>query len=151
MATTRETYVLDASVAVKWHLQDEQYAEVSVELLGRYSLGEMNLIAPDQIRYEVPSAIAVATLGSKPRLTVQEGREAIEEFLALGLTTIGTNELILAANQLVHQFAIAFYDALYLALAFETTYALVTADRRFYDRIRRLPLALWITDPRLRV
>jgi predicted nucleic acid-binding protein len=91
----------------------------------------------------------VATLGSAPRLTIQEGREAIEEFLALDLATVGTDQLILAAYPLVQQFAIAFYDALNLALAFETAYPLVTADGRFYDRVRQLPEALWITDPQL--
>ena len=33
MAPTADTVVVDASVAVKWHLQDEEYADEAAELL----------------------------------------------------------------------------------------------------------------------
>lgn len=95
------------------------------------------------------SAVTLATQGANARLTVQDGQDAIAEFLALGLTTLGTDALILAAYPLVHQFGIALYDALYMALALETANPLVTADGKLYDRIRQLPLAIWISDPRV--
>jgi predicted nucleic acid-binding protein len=144
MLATAETVVVDASVAVKWLLQDEDYAPEAERLLTRFSQGDVILAAPDHIRYEVPAAITVATIGSQPRLTRQQGQSAIEEFLALGLTTVGTDRLILAAYPLVHQYAIALYDALYLALSRQLGCSLVTADRKLYQRIGRLPEVHWI-------
>lgn len=138
--------VVDASVVVKWHLQDEEYVIPSLKLLDQFAAGHVDLLAPAQIRYEVSSAITVATCGGAPRLTADQGLEAIEEFLALGLTTISDNEVIHSAYGLVHQYDVAFYDALYLACAITLNCPLVTADYRFYQRIRTLPSALWIGD-----
>ena len=98
------------------------------------------------IRYEVASAITVATFGANPRITQDQAREAIEEFLALGLPTMDTDHLIVAAYALVHQYGIALYDGLYLALAQRLQRPLITADNRFYQRVRSLPSATWIGD-----
>ena len=67
----------------------------------------------------------------------------------LGLTTVGTDDLILAPYLLVHQHAVALYDALYLALAFRMQCFFVTADRKLYQRISHLPGVVWITDSRV--
>jgi predicted nucleic acid-binding protein len=141
-----QAMVVDASVAVKWHLSDEEDAEAAALLLTRFSEQAVDLVAPDQIRYEVPNAIAVATIGQNPRLTPEQGREALEEFLGLGLPTVADNELISEAYPLVHQYGIAFYDALYLALAERLAIPLITADRRLYNRVRQLPSVIWIGD-----
>ncbi len=138
--------VVDASVAVKWHLTDEEDADAAALLLTRFSDRQVDLVAPDQIRYEVPNAIAVATIGREPRLTPEQGREAIEEFLALALPTVVDDELIAKAFPLVHQYGIAFYDALYVALAQRLGIPFITADRRLYDYIRQLPAVIWIGD-----
>lgn len=146
MSSDAEAAVVDASVAVKWHLTDEEDADKAADLLAQFVRGQIVLVAPDQIRYEVPSAIAAATLGRRPRLTPGQGRDAVEEFLALGVRTIGDQELILAAYSLVHQYGCAFYDALYLALAQRLQLSLVTADRKLYQRVGYLPEVVWVGD-----
>lgn len=138
--------VVDASVAAKWHLQDEEYAAEALALLTRYVNGEIELVAPDQIRYEVPSTITVATLGRSPRLTRSVAEAAIAQFLALGLTTVNTDALIQAAFPLVHHHTIAFYDALYLALSHALTIPFITADRKLYQRLTAQPQVIWIGD-----
>ncbi len=138
--------MVDASVAAKWHLADEEYADKATLILTRFAQGQVELLAPDHIRYEVPSAITVATQGRKPRITQEQGKEAIEEFLALGLKTVSDGELIFLAYLLVHQYNCAFYDALYLALAQRLTFPFVTADRKLYQRVRHLPYVHWIGD-----
>lgn len=138
--------VVDASVAVKWHLQDEEHVDQALALLDRFAAGAVELVVPDQIRYEVPSAITVATRRTTPRLTMEQGRDAIDEFLALGLTTLRDDDLIVRAYPLTHQYAIAFYDALYLACAQYVGCPLIVADDRFYQRIRTLPDIIWIGD-----
>lgn len=146
MATTAETagLVVDASVAVKWHLPDEEYADVATLLLREFTTGALTLVAPSQIRYEVPSAIIAAVISRQGRLTPEQGQAAIREFLSLGIITIDRDELFLATFPLVRQYGIAFYDAVYLALARELRLPLITADRRFYQRTSQLPEVRWI-------
>ena len=146
MTAVNEVLVVDASVAMKWHLTDEDYVVEAASLLRSYEQGAVDLIAPEQIRYEVPSAITVAARRTPPRLTVREGQEAIEDFLRLGLKTIGTNQMVVAAYPLVHRYGISFYDALYLTLAQILSVPFITADRKLYQRIERLPEAIWIGD-----
>jgi predicted nucleic acid-binding protein len=146
MEQTAEALVVDASVAAKWYLRDETDVEQADLLLTRFTTGELVLVAPEQIRYEIPATISVATLGAHPRMSRDDGRVAIASFLALGVHTFGSNDLILAAFSLVHQHAIAFYDGLYLALATILEIPFVTADSRLYQRIAGLPGVIWISD-----
>lgn len=146
MTTVAEAFVVDASVAVKWQLTDEELAHQAGLLLTRFSLGQTGLVAPAQIRYEVPSAITAATLGRQPRLSREQGRLAIERFLAVQIVFFDSDELITAAYSLVHQHGIAFYDALYLGLAVSTGIPFITADRRLYQRIAQLPFVVWLGD-----
>jgi predicted nucleic acid-binding protein len=146
MEKTTEALVVDASVAAKWYLRDETDVEQADLLLTRFSLGELVLVAPEQIRYEIPATISVATVGTRPRMSRDDGRAAIESFLALGVHTFGTDDLILSAFALVHQHAIAFYDALYLALATILEIPFITADNRLYQRIAGIEGVLWISD-----
>jgi predicted nucleic acid-binding protein len=146
MAKTTEALVVDASVVAKWYLRDETDVAQADLLLSRFTTGELVLVAPEQIRYEIPATISVATLGARPRMTQDDGRVAIETFLALGIPTFGTDDLILSAFSLVHQHRVAFYDALYLALATILEIPFITADNRLYQRIASLAGVIWISD-----
>ena len=146
MAQAGDALVVDASVAVKWHVDDEDATEVARLLLTRFAQGLVELVAPDSIRLEVPAAITKATRGRTPRLARDEGRAAIEEFLALGIRTFDSEELIFGAFPLVHQHDCTLYDALYLALAERLTLPFLTADSKLYRRIQRVPYVIWITD-----
>lgn len=147
MATrAAKVLVVDASVATKWHLTDEEHSDVATLIIEDFARGRLDLIAPEHIRFEVPSAITTATLGRKPRITVEQGEEAIAEFLALGIRTVRDSELILAAYSLVHHYGCALYDALYLALAQRLGAEFITADSKLYRVIADIPNAVWIGD-----
>ena len=141
-----EALVVDASVAAKWHLPDEDDVDIARGQLVRFAAGELVLVAPDVIRHEVASAITVATLGRNPRLTVQAGEIAIADFLATGIRFVADNALSRHANHLVHQHSCAFSDALYLALADRLQIPFVTADGRLYQRISHLPNVVWLAN-----
>lgn len=136
--------MVDASVVVKWHVHGEKHTEQARLLLSHFAQGKVHLVAPDLIRYEVPSALTAATLGSNPRLTYTQGREAIEEFLSLDIEAVDCGGLVLASYALVHQLGCALYDTLYLALSQDYDIPLITADRRFYAKVCHLPNVLWI-------
>jgi len=151
MVATAEQFVVDASVATKWHLPDEADADLALALLTRFLRGEVQLVAPAHIRSEVPSAITVATRMvlrglTQPRRTVAQGAQAIADFLALGLPTVDDDELVVAAYEVAHQYGCAFYDGLYLALAQRLGLRFIIADQRFYALIRQLPFVVWLAD-----
>jgi predicted nucleic acid-binding protein len=146
MVAAADLWVVDASVVTKWHLPDEPDAETALLLLDRFADGAVQLIAPQHIRSEVPSAITVATRGRAPRLTVEQGRAAIDEFLELPLPTIDDAQLVRAAYRTAHEHGCAFYDGLYLTLAQRLGVRFILADDRFYRLIRGLPSVVWLGD-----
>ena len=141
-----EAFVVDASVAAKWHLPDEDDVGAANLLLVRFAAGELALVAPGVIHLEVASAISAATLGQQPRLSIQEGELAIAAFLATAIETRSERDLIPTAFTLVHHLGCAFYDALYLALAQRLGIAFITADRRLHRRIGHLPDIVWLAN-----
>jgi predicted nucleic acid-binding protein len=141
-----EALVIDASVAAKWHLRDEQDADKALLVLDEFVTGQIDLWAPEQIRCEVPAAITRAARGRTPRLTVADGQQAIVDFLDWGLATLDSAELVIAAYPLVHQHDCTLYDALYLALAEKLALPFITADAKLYGRVQRLPYVVWIGD-----
>jgi len=138
--------VVDASVAAKWYLVDEEDRSFAIALLDGAASGTVDLVAPDLILAEVPSAIIAATLGRRPRLTPTDARRAVADFLNAPIDSIATLDLIPDAVDLVYQHGCAFYDALYLALAVRLSIPFVTADRRFYQRTAQLPEVVWLAD-----
>jgi predicted nucleic acid-binding protein len=144
MTRPADSLVLDASVATKWYLSDEEDSAAAANVLGLFYRDEIALLAPTLIVLEVASAITIATAGQRPRLGKSEGREAIGKFLQLGLATFPDDRLVLPAYDLVGQVGCAIYDALYLALARSLSIPLLTADARFYRLVGRAPDVLWI-------
>lgn len=138
--------VVDASVAAKWYLSDEEDVFRARELLARAASGELILHAPDVIWLEVGSAITAATRGRNPRLTVDVGQRRITRSLAVGMDVFPSRDLLLPAYHLVHLHGCALYDALYLALADHLDIPFISADRRLFQRISHLPSVLWLGD-----
>ena len=151
MAAIAELLLVDASVATKWYLTDEADANIADVLLTSYGRGEIALTAPQHIRSEVPSAITVATRvvprgQQQPRRTVEQGAQAIADFLALALPTVDDDELVGAAYAAAQHYGCAYYDGLYLALALRLGVRFIIADHRFYELIRHLSFVVWLAD-----
>ena len=126
------TFVVDASVALKWVLPEEQ-SDLAEELVA----GGASLHAPAFIFVEIASALwkkmraggleeeqAVVRLARLRRapLVLWQGEEPLPVTLAL-------------ARQLDH----AVYDCAYLALALELDGVYVTADRSFWRKTQAYP------------
>ena len=107
-----ETAVIDASVAVKWFIE-EHGTQKALELRDRYIDGELKLIAPQLFPYEVLNALCYKHLFTIDELkTIGEALEAysIDLYPLVGKlrdTTIQT----------AHENNITIYDASYIALA----------------------------------
>jgi predicted nucleic acid-binding protein len=141
-----DAWVVDASVAAKWYLRDEEHAAPSLALLRSYQQGLTALIAPHFIRYEVARSLLRA--GQQARLSEEDARQQLEHFLRLGIhTEEDPDSRLLAAQALSRSLRVGFYDALYLALAEDAGFRFVTADAELYHRVRDdLPYVTWIGD-----
>lgn len=138
-------FIVDASVAVKWYLKDEDDVQSADALLADFRDDRIQLIAPGQIRFEVPSAFLNAV--RMKRLPLDQLRQTIGDFLAWRILTVANDDLILAASDLALRFECALYDGLYLALAESAECPLIHADKRLRNSLGAgFPRAVWLGD-----
>lgn len=137
-------WVVDASVALKWYFRDEEFLTEADSLLEAFSLGAATLVAPSYIRYEVANSLVVAS--HQGRLSHEQLDDRFQSFLALGISQPFDNEDdIRSAVEWTTHVSVAFYDALYLAVAHRLAYYFVTADKRLHERVEaELPWVIWI-------
>lgn len=146
MMRPRGQWVVDASVALKWHLRDEQYLTQADVVLSAFASGEVELLAPSFIRYEVANAFLIASkIG---RISFEIAREQLRDFLSLSIHQAGDdNALVSSAMELASRLDITVYDALYMELAKQVGGGFVTADRKLYDKVRdTFHEAVWIEN-----
>lgn len=126
-------YVLDASVAIKWYLPDESNATEANELFTDFFTGQIELVAPDHINYEISNVLATAV--RRGRVTGTLARDSLLEFLSLPVGRVGGERLALQAYDLARTYDCAAYDGLYLALSSRLTIPLVHADTRLSNTL----------------
>ena len=125
-------YVLDASVALKWVLQ-EQNTDKALRLRDAYRQNVHKLIAPDFFRAECGHALFRA----ERRRLLASGQPGI----LLATILINCPELrdiapyIPRAVLMADQIRIGFYDAIYMALAEAENCSLITADARLLNAV----------------
>ena len=119
--------IVDASVALKWIvLEDDSGA--AMELLGRDDLA-----APDLLLIELGDA-----LWNKKRQGELDGGETLPIRLALAaslVNLVNDASIIPAALDLAVTLDHTIYDCVYLALAVQTEDVLITADRKFVNKV----------------
>lgn len=128
-----EQLVVDANVVAKLYLKDEQYTDKADLLFSRFRRGEIHLVAPRLITYEVPAAIKRGAVKAK----ASEGiwRAAIQSFELLeskGLFIFDDSDAKYEAMRLAIKYGRSYYDALYLLLAEDLECPLITADDRLF-------------------
>jgi predicted nucleic acid-binding protein len=98
LSSPAPTYVVDASVAIKWFLNDEDFVEQSQAVFNAYNTGAIRLIAPEHLILEVANAILSAVRSE--RLTAEAGDRAISHLLTLDIPRVSGRELMLAGYRL---------------------------------------------------
>ena len=134
--------VVDASVAVKW-LFPESHSEAAKRVLTRFR----ELIAPDLLWAEVANAIFKKILCGE--VSAQEAAEVWREFERYPIKTVTSKDLAGTALRVAHESESSVYDCLYLALAYNRNCSLVTADKKFYQRVHAAyphSETLWLED-----
>ena len=126
-------YVVDASVAVKW-LVEEALSDEAAGLLG----SDETLVAPPLLFAE--AANALWAMRRRGDIAAVDLAEAVETLRAAPVSTPASmSDLISAATRLASDLDHPVYDCFYLALAVHTQYPVVTADTRFHGKVRRHP------------
>ncbi len=130
---------------MKWYLPDEDFAQEADTLLTAFSLGQVALISPHHIHYEVSNALRTAV--HRHRLAEARARQAMLEFLELEIPTVVGTQLIVRGWSSALQYDCALYDGLYVALADMMGSQLIHADGRLRNTLaQRFPLELWVED-----
>ena len=135
-------YVLDASVAAKWFME-EDHDDVALAIL----TGPDELHAPDFLLLEVDSVLCKWI--RRGTLTVPEADAVRAGLRRYPIQTHPFGQIHDSAYAIAKQTARSVYDCLYLALAERLGAQVVTADRRLYDAVASGPFGgyiVWIGD-----
>jgi len=133
--------VLDASVAAKWAVPSakEPLTIESLQLLKRYTAGEINFIVPDVFWAEVGN---VLWKGVRQRRWPQAVAErAARDMKNRSFFTVSSLELLGEALEIALAHDRSVYDCLYVALAIQFQVEMITADERLANALAaRLPV-----------
>lgn len=139
--------VIDASVALKWRLRDEEATHQADALLDDYLGGGLELLTPTLFDYEIANALKVAV--DRGRMTETEAMVAMADFQQLSIERHDFRPMQSAAFQLALQHRRSAYDAAYLALARLKEIWFYTGDTRLFNAVgKTLPWVKWIGDYR---
>ena len=118
-----EAAVVDASVAAKWFLPETDTG-AALRLRERHVSGELRLVAPDLLVYEVANALRY-----HPRVGSERWSDHIEDLFALDIGFDPASETSMqGAVEAAFRLGVSVYDATYVALAERLDTAVYTAD-----------------------
>lgn len=128
------TFVLDASVAVKWAVPaKEPLRDESVRLLKRYVDGEIDFIVPDIFWAEVGNVMCRGA--RRGRWSRNDAERITADLGGRSFATVPSHLLLPEALRIAFSYERSVYDALYAALAQEAKSTLVTADERLANSL----------------
>jgi predicted nucleic acid-binding protein len=137
------TFVIDTSVAIKWYLPEIYQAEAQ-----RFLALAHDRHAPDFAHAELGSALLKKV--RRREITEDECRRYMVKLAVLPLFSHDSLSLRPTALEIALQVGGSFYDGVFLALAFQLGGRLVTADDKFYRKVKGTildPWMLWVADP----
>jgi predicted nucleic acid-binding protein len=126
-------YVVDASVIVKWFLhQQEADRDRALALRDLHISGRSTIFIPQLAILEVLNAIRFSTKAEE-----EDGETALETLQDLNLEIKATDVTLLRkANAIAWAYKITIYDALYVGLAEQVGYPLITADEVMVKKLK---------------
>lgn len=130
-----KTLVVDASIAIKWVIEEEGTAQALALRRGA------KLIAPELLVSECATILWKKV--QRRELSREEALFAARLLQGADIELRPTRSLLEMATRIAIDLAHPAYDCLYLALAIESRCRYVTADERFLRLLRMLP-----DDPR---
>ena len=137
--------MVDASVAVKWQLRDEEHVDKADAIKQAFLLRTVELIVPVIFAVEWANAVNVAIL--RGRFPENEWQEALRDLESLRIPVQNPPEIVFEAWRIARSYRRSVYDGLYVALAKIEACELVTGDRKLFNAVNsRLQWVRWIGD-----
>ena len=143
----RNVVVVDASIAIKWVLEEVD-SDRADTLLAEWINKGMLILAPDLLAYEITNALYRKVL--KGEIILDRAKEALTEISLTEIEFVFSSDFALStrAIELANRFSLpATYDSHYLALAEREECELWTADLRLWNTIKgKLDWVRWMGD-----
>lgn len=137
--------VVDASVVLKWYLDDEKYGKKALYLLTKYISNELDILAPSLLEYEVINGLIIAQ--KRGRIKEEMIHTAVDGFINLGIRLKNLYSFYARTLHYCKVYNRSVYDASYLAVAEEESMPLVTADEGLYNAVKKdLKWVKWLED-----
>jgi predicted nucleic acid-binding protein len=136
--------VIDASVACRFLLPEELSDRANLVLQG-FLDGELELIAPGLVNYEVGNALWKAV--RQGVLEFSDAKLAYSDFLRLGLVPVELRrEQHIDALKWGVEVDSTYYDSVYVSLSKSTGATLLTADDALFEKVGGEILAIHLRD-----
>ncbi len=135
-------FIVDASVAAKWFVEEE-YGQAALAVLDDSN----QLHAPDFLLLEIDSIICKWT--RRGVVTLAEGSDLREAFRRYPIQHHPFISFLDSAFAIANQTGQSVYDCLYVALAPLLKAKMVTADRRLHEGLKNGPFqkhVVWVGD-----
>jgi predicted nucleic acid-binding protein len=137
--------VIDASVALKWRLRDEEATIQADALLDDFLAGRLALLTPTLFDYEIANALRVAV--TRQRLSEPDAAAALADFAQYTIVRYDFAGIGRLAFDLSGQCQRSAYDSAYLALAQAQGVWFVTGDKRLSNAVGHvLTWVKWLGD-----
>ncbi len=131
--------VIDASIAVKWVLRDEQDSDLAAVLLQAFLDQRLSLVAPSFIRYEAGNTLEVAR--RRGRISRDEAATGLSFIVGLGVhVSQDSDDLVLRAHRVAQEIGATVYDSVYVSFAELLGADFVTADLQLVDQVDDYPV-----------
>jgi len=130
MVETAQVFIIDASVAVKWYISEED-RERALKVRRDYVEGKIDLASPALVIYEVFNALRY-----HPGLTPSDMARYLDSLLDMQMDLrLPSEETNRVAAKLAVKEGISGYDAHYVALAQSVRAQLLTSDAKLRDKL----------------
>ena len=137
--------VIDASVALKWRLRDEEATSQADALLEDFLAGKLELLTPTLFDYEIANALRVAV--TRQRLNESDAAAALADFAQYMIVRYDFTGIAGLTFHLSGQYQRSAYDSAYLALAQSQGVWFVTGDKRLFNAVGHvLSWVKWLGD-----
>ena len=123
-------FVLDASLAMPWFLEDETDRKYSLAVLA--SMAENRALVPVLWFYEIGNALVMAC--RRKRISLQQAGHFLERLESPPIYSVEqTVSELFALPRFAHLHSLTNYDAAYLTLALKLRLPLATSDKRLRE------------------